>query len=356
MSINLGRITRAAALSLALAGTAWSHVAVADPISDFYGGKTISLIISTGVGGGVDANARLVGRHLGDHIPGKPVIVPKNMTGAGHLQATNYMYNVAPKDGTSLAAILPSFVIYQIIDGRGAHYDAHKFLWIGASDFDNQNVYTWYAANIKSIEDTKKREVLMGGTGAGSYTTLWPTLMNNLLGTKFKMVMGYKATTEIHLAMQRGEVQGRAGNYFSSLRSQNPDWLRDKKIDFLAQIGSDRDPDFPDVPLLTDLAKNDEQRRIFRLFSGEIGLGRPILTTPDVPADRLAALRKAFQETVNDPAFREDAKKADLGVHPLTADKLKAISESILDTPAALVEKGKIAMMPKGDDKAGGKK
>jgi tripartite-type tricarboxylate transporter receptor subunit TctC len=323
-------------------------MARADAISDFYTGKTLTLIISTGVGGGVDANARMVAKHMTNHIPGKPTIVPKNMTGAGHLQATNYMYNVAPKDGTSLAAILPSFVIYQIIDGKGAQYDARRFLWIGASDVDNQNMYTWAAANIKSVDDAKKREVLMGGTGAGSYTTLWPILMNNLLGTKFKMVMGYKATTEIHLAMQRGEVQGRAGNYFSSLRSQNPDWLRDKKINFLAQIGSEKDPDFMDVPLLTDLAQNDEQRQIFKLFSGEIGLGRPIITTPDVPAARLAALRKAFQETVDDPAFREDAKKADLGVHPLSADKLKAISEGILDTPSAMVEKGKIAMTSKG--------
>jgi len=326
----------------------------ADAVADFYAGKTITLTISTGVGGGLDANARMVARYYGNHIPGKPTIVPKNMTGAGHLQATNYMYNVAPKDGTSIAAILPNFVIYQIIDGRGAQYDAHKFLWIGASDVDNQNIYTWHAANIHSIEDAKKREVMMGGTGAGSYTTLWPTLMNNLLGTKFKMVMGYKATTQIHLAMQRGEVQGRAGNYFSSLKSQNPDWLAEKKIDFLAQIGSERDPEFSNVPLLTDLAQNDEQRQIFKLFSGEIGLGRPFLTTPDVPADRLAALRKAFQETMDDPAFRADAKKARLGVHPLSADKLKAISESILDTPKALVDKAKIAMMPKGEGKAGG--
>lgn len=318
--------------------------ASADSVSDFYANKTISLIISTGAGGGVDANARAVARHYGDHIPGKPTIVPKNMTGAGHLQATNYVYNVAPKDGTTIAAILPSFVIYQIIDGRGAHYDARKFLWIGASDVDNQNVYTWHAAGIRSVEDAKKREVLMGATGAGSYTTLWPTLMNNLLGTKFKIVLGYRATTEIHLAMQRGEVQGRAGNYFSSLKSQNPDWLAEKKIDFLAQIGSERDPDFADVPLLTDLTTDKEKQQIFKLFSGEIGLGRPFLTTPGVPAERLAALRKAFQETMNDPAFRADAKQARLGVHPLSAEKLKSISESILDTPTPLVAKGKAAM------------
>lgn len=344
------RINALAAAALAgAAALALPSGASADPVADFYSGKTISLIISTGVGGGVDANARAVARHYGAHIPGKPTIVPKNMTGGGHLVATNYMYNVAPKDGTAIAAILPSFVLYQVIDGRGAKYDARKFLWIGASDVDNQNVYTWHGAGIRSVEDAKKREVLMGATGAGSYTTLWPTLMNNLLGTKFKIVLGYKATTEIHLAMERGEVQGRAGNYFSSLKSQNPDWLAEKKIDFLAQIGSERDPEFADVPLLTDLTTDKEKQQIFKLFSGEIGLGRPFLTTPGIPADRLAALRKAFQETMADPAFRADAKQARLGVHPLSADKLKDISDSILDTPAALVAKGKAAMaMPAG--------
>lgn len=319
----------------------------ADAISDFYTGKAVTLIISTGAGGGVDANARMVAKHLTDHIPGKPTIVPKNMTGAGHLQATNFMYNVAPKDGTSIAAILPSFVLYQVIDGRGAQYDAKNFLWIGASDVDNQNIYTWHAAGIRSVDDAKKQVVLMGGTGAGSYTTLWPTLMNNLLGTRFKMVMGYKATTEIHLAMQRGEVQGRAGNYFSSLKSQNPDWLKEKKIDFLAQIGSERDPEFPNVPLLTDLTTDKEKQQIFTLFSGEIGLGRPIITTPGVPAARLAALRKAFDETMDDPTFRADAAKANLGVHPIRADKLKAIADSILASSPALIAKAKVAMVAK---------
>lgn len=335
--------------AVAAVATLSGRPASADAISDFYAGKSLTLIISTGAGGGVDANARLVARHFGNHIPGKPTIVPKNMTGAGHLQATNFMYNVAPKDGTHIAAILPSFVLYQVIDGKGAQYDAKKFLWIGASDVDNMNLYVWHTVPVKTVADAKTREVLMGGTGAGSYTVLWPTLMNNLLGTKFKMVMGYKATTEIHLAMQRGEVHGRAGNFFSSLRSQNPDYLTEKKINLLTQFGTERDPDFADVPLLTDLAQNDEQRRIFALFSGELGLGRPFVTTPGVPADRLAALRKAFEETMVDPAFRADAAKANLGVHPVTADKLKAIAEGILATPPALIAKAKAASTPKSE-------
>jgi tripartite-type tricarboxylate transporter receptor subunit TctC len=327
------------------AGLLMASSAHADAISDFYAGKAMTLIISTGAGGGVDANARVVARHFGDHIPGKPTVVPRNMTGAGHLQATNFLYNVAPKDGTSLGAILPAFVLYQIIDGSGVQYDARKFLWIGANDADdNMNLYVWHTVPVKSVDDAKKRVVLMGSTGVGSYTNLWPDLMNNMLGTKFKMVMGYKATTEIHLAMERGEVEGRAGNFFSSLRSQNPDYLSEHKITFLAQFGTTRDAEFKDVPLLTELAGNDEQRRIAALFSAELALGRLFITTPGVPADRLAALRKAFNETMDDPAFRADAAKATIRVNPRSAEKLKSIADGILDTPTELIAKAKIAM------------
>jgi tripartite-type tricarboxylate transporter receptor subunit TctC len=329
----------------AAAGLLTASAANADAISDFYSGKAMTLIISTGAGGGVDANARVVAKHFGNHIPGKPTIVPRNMTGAGHLQATNFLYNVAPKDGTSLGAILPAFVLYQIIDGSGVQYDARNFFWIGANDADdNMNLYVWHTVPVKSVEDAKKRVVLMGSTGVGSYTNLWPDLMNNMLGTKFKMVMGYKATTEIHLAMERGEVEGRAGNFFSSLRSQNPDYLTEHKITFLAQFGTARDPEFKDVPLLTELAGNDEQRRIAALFSAELALGRLFITTPGVPADRLAALRKAFNETMDDPAFRADAAKATIRVNPRSAEKLKSIADGILDTSPELIAKAKIAM------------
>ena len=194
------RIIRSAALQ-AFLGLALGAPAIADSVSDFYSGKSLNMIVSTGVGGGLDANARMVARHIGNHIPGRPSVVPRNMTGAGHLQATNFMFNQAPRDGTHIGAILPSFALYQLIDGKGAQYDSRKFNWIGSSDVDNMNVYVWHAANVRSVDDAKRTQVLMGGTGAGSYTILFPTLMNNLLGTKFKMVPGYKSTNEIHLSM-----------------------------------------------------------------------------------------------------------------------------------------------------------
>jgi tripartite-type tricarboxylate transporter receptor subunit TctC len=320
--------------------------ALADPVSDFYTGKSISMIISAGAGGGFDTNARLVARHLGKHIPGHPTIVPRNMPGGGHLVAANYMYNVAPKDGTMLATLLPAFVSYQVLDGRQVEYDAAKFNWIGASDVDNMNMYVWHTANIHSIEDAKKTPVLMGATGAGSYTALFPTLLNNLIGTKFKIVSGYKSTNEIHIAMERGEVQGRAGNFFSSLTANNPDWLAEKKIDMLMQVGSKRDPDFKDVPLMTDLATNPDDKRILAIYSGDVALGRSFITTPGVPADRLAALRKAFDEMILDPEFLADAKKINMEVKPLGHVELTAAALEILSTPPELIEKAKQANAP----------
>ena len=316
-----------------------ASVAGAQSVAEFYAGKPVSLIISTGAGGGLDANARLVARHMDKHIPGKPSVVARNMPGAGHIRATNYMYAQAPRDGSHIAAILPSFVLYQVIDGRGAQYDARQFNWLGSSDVDNMNVYVWHTAAVKSVDDAKRIEILMGGTGAGSYTILFPTLMNKLLGTKFKTVSGYKSTNEIHLAMERGEVQGRAGNFFSSLKSQNADWVRDKKITLIAQIGEQRDADFKDVPLLQELTTDEESKRIIRLFSAEIAMGKAYLTTPDVPKDRLDALRKAFEATMKDPEFIAEAKAANIEVRPLGADGVKRIADDILATPKALVER-----------------
>ncbi len=327
-----------------IAGLLAPALARADAVSDFYTGKAITLIISTGVGGGVDTNARLVARHLPNHLPGAPSIIPKNLTGAGHLQATNYLYGQAPKDGTYIGAILPAFVGFQVLDGRGAQYDVRNFNFLGSSDVENANLYTWRTLTMKRIEEAKERQVLMGATGAGSYTMLYPTLLNNVLGYKFKIISGYKSTNEIHLAMERGEINGRAGNFFSSLKSQNPDWLAEKKIDILLQIGAKRDPEWPDVPLLTDLATTDEQRQIFKLFSAEIALGRVFITTPGVAPDRLAALRKAFDETMRDRAFIEDAKKVEMQVRPLDHVQATTLAREIVDMAPELVAKAKAAI------------
>lgn len=321
----------------------WPLFAQADAVEDFYKGKTIQFIISTGAGTGHDMGVRVVAKHMERHLPGRPSSIVRSMPGGGHVLAANYVYNNAPKDGTTVGAILPAFILHQVIDGRGVQYKAEDFPWIGSSDVDNMNFYLWHTSGITSVEDAKTKVGVMGATGAGSYTALFPTLLNNLLGTKFKIVPGYRTTGEIHIAMERGEVQGRAGNFNSSLKSANPEWLRDKKINIILQIGATRDPEFPDIPLMTELAQTPEQKRVLELFSGEIAMGRAFLATPGIPADRLAALRKAFEDTMRDPQYIAEAKSLNLEVRPLGHQRLAEIAKSIISTPPDLVEIGRKA-------------
>jgi tripartite-type tricarboxylate transporter receptor subunit TctC len=316
--------------------------------ADFYKGKTIDLVISTGVGGGLDANARVVARHLADHIPGSPTIVPRNMPGAGHIRAANFVFSQAPKDGTVIATFIPVFVMAQVLDrSKGIQFDPANFNWLASTSSSNSTVYTWHSSSVKSVADASKRDVLMGGTGAGSYTIIYPTVMNSVLGTRFKLVTGYQSTAEIGLAMERGEVEGRAGNNFNSLKAENPDWLKGGKITLIAQVGLDRDAEFPDLPLLTDFAKSEEQREILKLFSTDVVIGRPFVTSPGVPADRIALLRKAFDEMMTDPAYLADAAKAGLDVTPVTGAKIQTIVADLVHTPAEIVTKAKLAMEPK---------
>ncbi len=312
---------------------------------EFYRGKTIELVISTGVGGGLDANARVVARHLANHIPGQPTIVPKNMPGAGHIRAANYVFTQAPKDGTTIATLIPVFVMAQVLErSRSIQFNAAQFNWLGSTSSSNSTVYVWHTSGIKSIEDATRRQVLMGGTGTGSYTVIYPTVMNSVIGTKFKLVTGYKSATEVGLAMERGEIQGRAGNNFNSLKAENGEWLKTGKINLIAQIGLARDPEFPNVPLMTDFAKNDNDRQILRLFSTDVVIGRPFITTPGVPAERVALLRKAFDAMLKDPAYIEDSKKAGLDVLPTDGVTIQKVVSGLVGTPKDIIAKAKLAM------------
>jgi tripartite-type tricarboxylate transporter receptor subunit TctC len=332
--------------AVAIAAVALPGTAAAQ--ADFYKGKTIELIISTGVGGGLDANARMVARHLSKHIPGNPTIVAKNMPGAGHVRAANYIYNQAPKDGTTIGTLIPAFIMAQVLNRTDAiQFDAAKMQWLASTSASNSTVYVSKTTGVNTIEDAKKKSVLMGGTGAGSYTTLYPIIMNHILGTQFKIVSGYTSTAEIGLAMERGEVQGRAGNNFNSLKSENPELLKEGKIAILAQVGLERDPEFSSVPLLIDLAKNDEERQILRLFSADVVIGRPFLTAPGVPADRLAILRKAFVDLTKDPDFLKEAAQANIDVELVEGEKVQKIVEDLVGTPPDIVAKAKLAMEPK---------
>ena len=316
--------------------------------ADFYKGKTIEMIISTGVGGGLDTNARMVARYLPKYIPGNPTIVAKNMPGAGHVRAANYIYNQAPKDGTTIGTLIPAFVMAQVLDRTDAiQFDAAKMNWLASTSASNSTVYVWKDTGVNTVEDAKKKSVLMGGTGAGSYTTLYPLIMNHVLGTQFKIVSGYNSTAEVRLAMERGEVQGRAGNNLNSLKAENADWLRDNKISLLVQVGLERDPEFKSVPLLIEMAKNEENRKVLTLFSADVVIGRPFLTAPGVPAERVEILRKAFAEMTKDPDYLRESAQAGLDVQLVEGTKIQTIVEELVATPPDIVAKAKLAMQPK---------
>ena len=220
-----------------MAATVISAAAVADEVADFYKGKTLNLILSTGVGGSNDLNARVLLDHMTKRIPGKPSYVAKNMPGAGHVRASNYLYNRAPRDGTTIGAFVRFFVLHQALGGKGVKYDARKFNYLGATSKSNVVVSVWHTTGITTIDQAKKKEIIVGGTGVGSGTVIFPTILNALIGTKFKIVQGYKSGRTIDLAMQRGEVFGRSGNTFESLVAIHPKWLTGGKLKIIAQVG-----------------------------------------------------------------------------------------------------------------------
>lgn len=310
----------------------------------FWAGKTIDLIISTESGVAFDVTARLAGRHIARHLPGTPTLVARNMPGAGHIRAANYIWGQAPKDGTTIGTLLPVFVTSQVIDRSDAiQFDSSKFTWIGSTAWATSTTFVLASTGVTSVADAKQREVLMGGTGAGAYSTLFPVIMNNLLGTRFKVIAGYKGTAELNIALERGEVQGRAGVPLPSIRLERPEWLATKKINIIVQAGLERDPALPDVPLLIDLAANDEQRQVLRLFSADAALGRPIIAPPGLPADRVADLRKAFAAAMADPQYLKEARDIGAEVVPVTGEKLQALVNDIVATPVAIVAKARQA-------------
>jgi tripartite-type tricarboxylate transporter receptor subunit TctC len=306
----------------------------ADAVDDFYRGKTISLYIGFTEGGGYDTYARTVARFLGNHIPGSPKIIPRQMPGAGSLSATNYVYNVAPRDGTVLATADQALPVNQVVGDPAVRFDADKFTWIGNANADVNIVLTWYRTGVKSIEDAKKREIHVGATGPAPNTSaLYPQLTNILFGTKFKIIMGYPGGADIDLAMERGELDGRGSNAWATLKATRPDWVRDKKVDILVQVGLSKAKDLPDPPLLMDIAQKPDDHALLKLLSATTTVGRPLFSTPGVPADRVAALRRAFDETMRDPQFVAEAGKMNLDINPVSGAELQTIVADMLATP-----------------------
>jgi tripartite-type tricarboxylate transporter receptor subunit TctC len=279
------------------------------------------------------------------HLPGTPATVVQNMPGGGNVLATNHLYNVAPKDGTMFASLHNAIPLHQVLDGKGVRYDAGKFNWLGSTGPENSVILVWHTAGVKTFADLQKKEVILGGTGAGSGIVIFPTIMNNMMGTKFKIVMGYKSSDEVNLAIERGEVQSRSSG-LASIFSQNTDWVTEKKVTFPAQIGFKRDKRVADVPLLQELATTEEQRQVIRLMTSPTALGKPFTAPPGLPADVVATLRKGFADTMADKGFIEEMAQRKIELNPMDADEVTQIVRDTIGTPADAIAKAKLAMGP----------
>jgi len=316
----------------------------AETVESFYKGKTVTIVVSTGVGGVFDLTARTVAKYMPKYIPGKPTMIVKNMPGGGHVLATNFMFNQAAKDGTFLALVNNGMPLHQVVDGRGVRFDSAKFDWLGSAGLSNLMTVAWHTSGVKTIEDVMTHELVTAATGAGSNAFIFPNAMNVVLGTKFKIVLGYKSSPEADLAMTRGEAQARAGFSLSAILQEHPDWITDKKVAVLVQAGAEREKDFPDVPLMHELAKTPEQRSILALISSPVSLGRPFFTTPDTPPERVAALRDAYAATMKDADFLAEAQALKLDIKPMSGERVTQIVDETINVPAELIAKAKAVL------------
>lgn len=315
----------------------------ADAVADFYKGKTLTILLGTGPGRTYDLYARLLGSHLVSHIPGEPGYVVQYMQGAGGLKATNYLYNAAPRDGTMIGTLFGTLPGLQLFEPDSAKYDSLKFNWLGSFAKIVNVIGVTSDAPATTLEQAKEKEVIIGSIGRGNSTYQFPALINSLFGTKFKIVSGYPSGGAIYKAMESGEVHGYAPVWLS-LAVTKADWVRDGKVKVLVQGGLSKIEALPDVPLLLDLARNDEEREMIRFVSAQSPLGRAAVAPPGVPADRLAALEKAFVDTMKDPAFLAEAKAKNLSVSPSSKEEVVAAVEQIINTPAGRLAKLKTVL------------
>jgi tripartite-type tricarboxylate transporter receptor subunit TctC len=327
--------------------------AFADPIEDFYRGKQIKIYIRAAPGGNYDVYSRLLGRHITRHIPGNPSVLPINMPGGGGVVALNYVANVAPRDGTVLTMITQSFPMDQALGlNKSLKLDLRTLHWIGNMSDTNEFLYTAKGSLTKSLDDARRRQTPVAATGIGSIVTQLVGLYNNSLGTKFKVIYGYPSGPAMTLAMERGEVEGRSTSNPQVLGATKADVAA--KYNFLIQAGMEKIRDYPEVPLLRDLAKDDDERKVFDFISRAVVIARPIVTNPGVPPERVAALRQAFDAALTDPAFLEEAQRLKLEIDGKSGREVERLVSDLIDTPPAVLERVRRAIALKDVEAAKG--
>lgn len=331
---------RGGAAAAAAAVAAFGFSGSADAQQNFYAGKQINYYIGYAPGGGFDLYARLLAKHIGNHIPGKPAIVPQNMPGAGGLKAANYMYAVAPKDGTVLCTTGEGTPLEQVLNTAGIEYDAAKFNWVGMMTPHYTIFFTWHTSPSKTFADVQKRETVFGSLGSGS-SDYFPRALNNLAGAHFKLIAGYRGSADVLLAVEREEVEGGFG-LWQDIRERKSDWIKEKKISPIIFLSPKRVPEFPDVPLVNEVATTPENKAILDLLAtGEVG--KSVFSTPGVPADRVAMLRKAFDDSIADPAFKADAQKSNTYIEPMNGEELQKYVERVVSVPKDVAKKAEEA-------------
>jgi len=327
------------ALSMVVLGGSLEQARAESP-AEFYKGKSLSMVVQTTTGNDYDNRGRLFARYMGDLLPGKPGIIVRNMPGGGGVVASNWLAKVAPRDGTVLSMLMQTASMNQALGMGQIQYDVRELGWIGNTSDTPSVVTVWHTAGAKTIEDAKTREIVLGGT-VGTASVIYPNVLNELVGTKFKVVTGYPGGNQINLAMESGEVQGRGSNSWSSWKSTRPEWIAENKIFNLVQIALKRAPDLQDVPLMMELARDDFNRSVLRFLSADTAIARAMVTTPGVPADRLAALRAAFDAAMKLPALIEEANKMQLDLAWLSGADSQKIAASIIETDPKVVARAR---------------
>lgn len=328
-------------VGLLAAGTFGASPGKAQSVADFYKGKTITLISSSAPGGGYDTLSRIIANHLGKHLPGAPAVVVKNMAGAGGILATNFLFNVADKDGTVIGGVQNNTPFEPLFGAKGPNYDPLKFIWLGTPSIEVAICTVWHTAPVSTWQEAQKKEFTMGSSGVNSTPSFYGRLLNETLGFKQKIIVGYQSQTHAFLAMERGEVDGYPSVFYNSLMATRPTWIKEKKVKLLVQMGLEKEPHLPDVPFALDLLSNEDDKLLSIAAYAPLQAGRPYLMPPGVPADRVAAMQKAMLDTFKDPAFAAEANKRGMDVSsPRSGDELRNLLVRVYSkTPDHIVQR-----------------
>ena len=309
----------------------------ADEIADFYRGRSVTLFIGYSAGGGYDAYGRVLARHLGKHIPGEPSVVVQNMPGAGSLRCANFLYNLAPRDGTAIGHFSRGLAMEPLIGTSPTQFDARRFGWLGSGTDEVSIFVTWHSSAVKSWDDALIKPFTVAGEGSGSDPDVFSAVLKNAFGARLKLVSGYPGSAEVALAIERGEVDGRVGWSWSSLKLLKPDWVAGQRVNFIVQLALNKSQELAQAPLILDFADTERKRQILRLVLSRQPMARPFAAPPGLPQDRLRALRKAFDATMADPEFLAEAKHRGLEVNPVSGSEIDRLVEELYSTPPDIV-------------------